>query len=97
MERTKNIMEKLNEEKPLFEPAPSIHQCIICGTSIEDLEEDDYIKIQYGYLCKGCLDEKWFVKCDKCGEYEFEASANYIDEEDIFLCNPCYLKRVKDV
>lgn len=81
------------EEEKLFDPAPSIHQCIICGTSIDDLEEDEYIETQYGYLCNGCLAEKWFIKCHSCGEYEFETCIKYLDDEDIYLCNACLMKR----
>ena len=72
---------------------PKEHLCIICGTILKEDDKNEYIITQYGHLCKGCLAEKWFIKCDKCGEYEFESSIKYIEEEDKNLCNACYYKR----
>ena len=83
-----NNLNKTTKEA-LLESIPSIHQCIICGTSIDDLEEDDFIQTQHGPLCKGCLDEKWFIKCHFCGEYEFESRVHYIDEKDYYVCDNC--------
>ena len=71
--------------------------CIICGTIIADLPPDEVTKIKQGYICNDCLADGWFIKCEQCGDYEFENDVSFIEEEDLFLCKACYQKRSKNV
>lgn len=83
--------------KKKHDPITEEKQCIICGTFINDLPPEDFTKIKQGYICNDCLADGWFIKCEQCGDYEFENDVSFIEEEDLFLCKSCYQKRGKDV
>ena len=71
----------------------SPEQCIICGTIIEDLAEDDVVQIDSGKLCYGCFNEGWFKKCEICDKYIFESEAEFDEEKDQYLCKQCIKKK----
>ena len=42
----------------------------------------------YGWICESCLSEE-FVYCDRCGSYEHEDDATYIECEERYVCERC--------
>ena len=90
-------MKKKLKMKKKNDPITEEKQCIICGTLIDDLDPEDFTKIKQGYICNDCLADGWFIKCEQCGDYEFENDVSFIEEEDLFLCKSCYQKRSHNV
>ena len=67
-------------------------QCIICGTFLGDLDSGEVIEIPQGKLCIGCFQEKWFIKCSICNQYEFEDKIQYVDEIEDYVCKKCMIQ-----
>ena len=63
--------------------------CVHCGQIFENDEgshnsDDDFV-------CNNCI-ENYYYTCESCGELVHQDNANYIDEEDSYICDECFLR-----
>jgi len=78
-------------------PEEELQLCIICGTILNDLEQEDIVETNLGKLCIGCLKEGQLQQCSKCGNYSLEDRIFYSDYEDKVYCADCFSDISKSV
>ena len=85
----KSICNESNEDE-------EVDQCIVCGTLIDDLDEEEIVETELGKFCYGCYHDGSFKKCNICGKHHLVDEMLYDEKKDQYTCHSCHLSKGKE-